>query len=80
LFANLPSPHPGALTCPFTPKVLRARERASTPFPSIVFTFGLAIKSIKELEGVLMFVTEKKMKNVDSKKMSKLKFFKKSNE
>jgi hypothetical protein len=29
--------------------VLQARERAPTPFPSIVFTFGLAIKSIKEL-------------------------------
>jgi len=31
--------------------VLQARERAPIPSPSIVFTFGLAIESIKELEG-----------------------------
>jgi hypothetical protein len=31
--------------------VLRAKERAPTPSPSIVFTFGLAVKSIKELGG-----------------------------
>jgi hypothetical protein len=37
---------------PFTPEVLRTRERAPTPFPSVVLTFGLVIKSIKELGGV----------------------------
>jgi hypothetical protein len=31
--------------------VLRARERAPTPFLSDVFTFGLAIEFIKELKG-----------------------------
>jgi hypothetical protein len=31
--------------------VLRARERTPTPSLSVIFTFGLAIKSIKELEG-----------------------------
>ncbi len=33
-----PNPHPGAPTRPFTPKVLRAKERAPTPYSSIVFT------------------------------------------
>jgi hypothetical protein len=31
--------------------VLRARERTPTPFPFVVFTFGLIIESIKELGG-----------------------------
>jgi hypothetical protein len=31
--------------------VLRARECALTPSPSIIFTFGLAVESIKELGG-----------------------------
>jgi hypothetical protein len=38
---------------PLYPKVLRARERTPTPFSSVVFTFGLAIESIKELWGAL---------------------------
>jgi hypothetical protein len=29
--------------------MLRARERALTPFPFVVFSFGFAIESIKEL-------------------------------
>jgi hypothetical protein len=33
--------------------VLRAREHAPTPFPFTIFTFGLAIESIKELGGAL---------------------------
>ncbi len=33
---------------PFYPKVLRAKERAPTPFPSIVFTFKLIVESFKE--------------------------------
>jgi len=36
---------------PLYPEVLWAKERAPTPFPSIVFTFGLTIESIKELKG-----------------------------
>ncbi len=46
------SPHPRTPTCPFAPKVLRAKERAPTPYPSIVFTLGLIVKSIKEFGGV----------------------------
>ncbi len=44
--------HPRVLARPFTPKVLQAKECAPTPYPSVVFTFGLAVKSIKELGGV----------------------------
>jgi hypothetical protein len=51
LLVNLPSPYPIAPTCPFTLEVLQAKERAPTPFPSTFFTFGLAIKFIKELRG-----------------------------
>jgi hypothetical protein len=32
------SSHPRALACPFTPKVLGARECAPIPYPSVVFT------------------------------------------
>jgi len=39
-------------TCPSTPKVLQARECTPTPSPSIVFTFGLVVESIKEFENV----------------------------
>ncbi len=31
--------------------MLRAKERAPTPSPSVVFNFGLATKSIKKLGG-----------------------------
>jgi hypothetical protein len=31
--------------------VLQARERAPTPSPFVVFIFGLAVESIKELRG-----------------------------
>jgi hypothetical protein len=31
--------------------VLQAKERAPTPSPSAIVTFGLAIESIKELRG-----------------------------
>jgi hypothetical protein len=31
--------------------VLRARELAPTPFPFVVFIFGLTVESIKELRG-----------------------------
>jgi len=51
LLVNLPSPHLGTLACHFTPKVLQAKERATTP-PFVVFTFGFVVESIKELGGV----------------------------
>jgi hypothetical protein len=51
LFINLPSPHPRALARPFTPEVLQAKECATILSPTIVFTFGFAIESIKELGG-----------------------------
>jgi hypothetical protein len=54
LLVNLFSLHPRALTCPSTPKVLRAKEHAPTPSPYVVFTFRFAIKSIKELGGALV--------------------------
>jgi hypothetical protein len=31
--------------------MLRTRERTPTLFPSVVFTFGLIVESIKELGG-----------------------------
>jgi hypothetical protein len=31
--------------------MLQAKERAPTPSPFVVFTFGLIVESIKELEG-----------------------------
>jgi hypothetical protein len=37
--------------------VLRAKECALTPYPSVVFTFGLAIESIKEF-GVHELITK----------------------
>ncbi len=46
-----PSPHPGAPACPSTLEVLRAKERTPTPYPSIVFTFGFIVESIKEFGG-----------------------------
>ncbi len=52
MFITRPSPHPGTPTCPFTPKVLWAMERTQTPYPFTIFTFGLAVESIKELGGV----------------------------
>jgi hypothetical protein len=47
-----PSPHPKAPTCPSALEVLRAREHTPTPYPFVVFTFKLAIESIKEFGGV----------------------------
>ncbi len=51
---NLPSPHLGTPAHPSTPKVMRTRDHAPT-LPSNVFTFRLAIKSIKELGGVSLW-------------------------
>jgi hypothetical protein len=39
---------------------MQTKERAPIPSPSDVFTFGLAVESIKELEGASMYVCMKK--------------------
>jgi hypothetical protein len=49
LLVNLPSPHLGAPARPSTPEVLRARERAPTLSPSVVFTFGFAVNPSRSL-------------------------------
>jgi hypothetical protein len=46
-----PGPYPGAPAHLSTPKVLQTKERAPTPSPSVVFTFGFTIESIKESRG-----------------------------
>ncbi len=51
------SPIPGAPTLPYTPEMLWTRERTSSPYPSDVFTFGLALESIKEFGGVSCWVS-----------------------
>jgi hypothetical protein len=51
LFVTHLSPHLGAPARPSTPKVLRARECAPTPYPFAVFTFKLIVESIKESGG-----------------------------
>ncbi len=57
LLVTCPSPHLEALAHPSTPEVLRAKECTLTPYPSVVFTFGLAIESIKEF-GVHELITK----------------------
>jgi len=57
LIVTRPSPHLGAQACPSTPKVLRTREYTSSPYPSVVFTFGLTTESIKELVGASLMGT-----------------------
>jgi len=47
-----PSPHPKAPTRPSTLKILRIRECTLTLSPSVVFTFGFVVKSIKEFRSV----------------------------
>ncbi len=37
--------------------MLRARERAPIPSPSVIFTFRFTIESIKELGGALDLIT-----------------------
>jgi hypothetical protein len=48
LLIILLGPHPRTLARPSTPKVLRVRECTPTPSPSVVFTFGFTVESIKE--------------------------------
>jgi hypothetical protein len=35
--------------------VLRVKERTPIPYPSVVVTFGLIVKSIKEFKGASLF-------------------------
>ncbi len=49
MLAIRPNPYPKAPTHPCTPKVLRAKYRTPTRCPFIVFTFGLEVESIQEL-------------------------------
>jgi hypothetical protein len=49
MFVTLLSPHPGAPAHPFTPKVLRARERAPILYSSIVFTLDSHLNLSKSL-------------------------------
>jgi len=53
------NPHPKAPTCPSTPKMLQAKERAPTPYPSIVFTFAFVVEFIKELGGESILLLKK---------------------
>ncbi len=46
------SPHLEAPTRLSTPKVLRVRESTPILYPSIIFTFRLAVEFIKEFGGV----------------------------
>jgi hypothetical protein len=56
LLVNLPIPHLGAPTRPSTLDVLRAKEHAPIPSPSIVFTFVLTFEYIKEPGGASLVV------------------------
>jgi hypothetical protein len=55
----LSSPYPRALTCPSPIEVLQARECTPIPYPSIVFTFELAIKSTKEFGDASIWLNVK---------------------
>jgi hypothetical protein len=59
LLVNLPSFYPKIPARPSTLEVLWARERTPTLTPSIVFTFGLAVESIKEFRGASMIPLSK---------------------
>ncbi len=52
-----PSPHPGTLARPFTPKVLRTKERTLVPCLFIVFTLDLQLSLSRSL-GVRHMVSE----------------------
>jgi len=49
--------------------MLRARKRTSTPYPSIVFTLGFVVESIKEFGGASIVASNenghKSNKNLD---------------
>jgi hypothetical protein len=54
--------------------VLRTKEHTLTSYPSIVFTFGFAIESIKELGGASRVVKgyKKKMEQILEEKLEAL--------
>jgi hypothetical protein len=56
LLVNLFDPHLGAPTCLSTLEMLRAKEGTPTASFFNVFTFGLAVESIKELGGVSLVI------------------------
>jgi hypothetical protein len=49
--------------------MLRARECTPTLFPFVVFTFGLAVESIKEFGGasILVFFKKKNLNQFDER-------------
>jgi hypothetical protein len=54
--------------------VLQAREHASTPYPFVIFTFGLTVESIKEFGGASMAIIvflQKTQNKHEQKKMKK---------
>jgi hypothetical protein len=67
LLVNLPNPDLGTPAHPSTLKMLRAKERAPTPSPSNVFTFGLAIESIEELGGASISLFPKELNIITQK-------------
>jgi hypothetical protein len=64
LLVNLPSPHLGAPTRPFTPEVLQTKERTPTIFSSTIDTFGFEVSTSKSLGCV---ITPTKLENRWSK-------------
>jgi len=48
MFFIRPNPHLGALTHLSTSKMLRTRERTAIHYPSVVFTFGFTVETVKE--------------------------------
>jgi hypothetical protein len=47
--------------------VLRAKERAPTPYHFVIFTFGFTIEYVKKFEGMLVLDIKQKLKSkIDS--------------
>jgi len=67
LLVNLFNPHHRASTLPSTLEMLRVREHAPTPSPCVVFIFGLAVGSIKELGGASIILSTDVFKKCQSK-------------
>jgi hypothetical protein len=53
LLVTHPSPQPRAQVRRFTHEVLWIKEHTPTPYAFAIFTFGLAVESIKEFGGAL---------------------------
>ncbi len=66
------SSHPVAPAHLFTLEVLWARESTRTPSPSTIFTFGLAVESIKELEDASNMLLEWMFKQFEKKSYNNL--------